>query len=100
MNWLSKLDSLLVTLRAEAYAHWEVAAILGMCSAILCCILAWKAQGKRREMRVKMRIFRYCHNCPYADLSTETCSIEADRLDRCGLIDRQAGMNFSVTKLD
>jgi len=98
MNWLAKLDGMVATIKDMAVNHWQVATALGLMVAVVAVIIAAVDPDRKVEMRKKIRIFRYCHNCPYADLYTETCSIEADNLERCGVIDRKAGMSFTVTK--
>lgn len=98
MNWLSKIDDLIVTMKDAAISHWEVATVLGMSLVVVCAVIAALDPDRRAAMRSKMRIFRYCHNCPYVDLPTETCSIDGTDNERCGLIDTQAGMSFTVTK--
>ena len=45
-----------------------------------------------------IRIARYCHDCPYADLPTLGCSINATADEKCGLIYRTAGLTFEVKK--
>ena len=98
MNLLSKIDSVLPTIEAEVTAHWSAAAVVGVAMVVICAVLALKVPAIRHAMRVKMRPFRYCHDCIHNDLLTETCDINADRNERCGVIDTQAGMDFTVTK--
>lgn len=100
MNWMGKLESLVLTLKEEAFAHWEVAALLALMSAVGCAIVAVKNVDKRDAMRSKMRIFRYCHNCQWVDMQTETCAIDAANNEKCALIDKTSQNSFTVTKND
>lgn len=45
-----------------------------------------------------IRIARYCHDCHYVDLPSQECAIGAKYDEKCGLIDKTAGMTFTVTK--
>jgi hypothetical protein len=98
MNWMTKIDGLLPVFKTAAESYWVVGAVLGVCMVIICGVIAIKDQSLRQFMRSKMRQFRYCHDCKFNDSLTETCSINAGLRERCGVIDRQAGMDFTVTK--
>lgn len=98
MNWFSKIDSMIPMIKSAAVNYWAVAVVVGMCFALMSAVIAVKNPVLRSYMRSKTRQFRYCHNCKFNDLQTETCAIKADRNEKCGVIDQQAGMDFTVTK--
>lgn len=98
LNWLNKLQSVLDELTAAASQFWEIGAIVAMFGAICAIIIAMKVPSKREAMKSKARLLRYCHNCPHSDLFTETCKINADFGEKCGLIDETAGFSFTVTR--
>ena len=98
MSWMSKFDALIPSLKESALAHWDVAAVFGVVAMILAYIIAVRHPERRLEMRGKMRQFRYCHDCKWNDSVSEECAINADRNERCGLIDTQAGLDYDVTQ--
>lgn len=98
MNWIGKLESMFVAMRDMSYQHWEIGFILAIFCAAAAVVISLKVPSKSAEMRAKARIMRYCHDCPYVDMQTETCSIQAAAEQKCGLIDKTAGMKFNVTK--
>lgn len=100
MSWLGKMESMITTFRDAASAHWELYYIFPMLIAVSCVIMAMKAPALNESMRRRARTMRYCHDCPFADTHTETCSIQADDDEKCGLIDKTAGMTFEVTKVE
>lgn len=98
MNWLPKFDALMDTTRAVAANHWEVGVFIALAGVLFALVNGLKDGEKEDAMRKKARILRYCHDCPFADNYTETCTIKADSGEKCGLIDGTAGMKFDVVK--
>lgn len=100
MSWIGKMESMIFTVRDAAASHWELYYIFPMMIAIAAIMLATKIPSLNETMRRKARIMRYCHDCPFVDMHSETCSIQADAGEKCGLIDKTAGMTFEVTKVE
>lgn len=96
MNWLNKMDDIYNLIRTQAGAYWEIAFAAGVVLSAFALFAIAKDPLRAAEMRRKSRILRYCHDCPYSDLLTETCSIGADMEEKCGLIDKTAGIGWEI----
>lgn len=94
------MESMILTVREAAVAHWELYYVFSMLLAVVAVMMAMKVPALNELMRRKARIMRYCHDCPFVDMHTESCSIQADAGEKCGLIDKTAGMTFNVTKVE
>lgn len=90
------MDSMIGSFRDAAAAHWELYYIFPMLIAVTAIMIAIKIPALSETMKRKARIMRYCHDCPWADNFTETCTIEADNGEKCGLIDSTAGIEFEI----
>ena len=96
LNWMTKLDATFGLIKESATAHWEIAATVAVIASALALLVAIKNPDKSDALRKKARILRYCHNCQFSDLFTETCSINADQEEKCGLIDQTAGFEWTI----
>ncbi len=94
------MESLTSAIREAAVAHADLYYIFPMMIAVAAIMVAVKVPALNETMRRKARIMRYCHDCPFADNFTETCTINADAGEKCGLIDQTAGINFKTPELD
>lgn len=99
-NFIGKIPALMEEAAAIAHANWEICAIIGLLAATFSIILSAKDEDKREHFRKKARQFRYCHDCPFNDDFTETCTINADVNEKCGLIDKTAGKRFTVKEAE
>lgn len=92
--------------RIEAWASYvremmvttpEVMALVIVGFAIMGAILIRFRPEQAARFREWVRIGRYCHSCPFIK-DDDGCSVGAKYNERCGLIDKTAGMSFTVTK--
>ncbi len=95
-NWLAKADDVVALAKEQAVLHWEIAAAFALVGAAIAIIIAAKRPSLSDSARSKARILRYCHNCTYADLTTETCAIDATSSEKCALIDSTAGIEWTI----
>lgn len=99
MSWLGKMEGLTSSIREAAASHADLYYIFPMMIAVAAIMLASKVPALSGVMRRKARIMRYCHDCPFADNFTETCTINADAGEKCGLIDQTAGIKFKAPEV-
>ena len=98
MNWLNKMDEVYNLIRTQAAAYWDIAFAVAVVMSAFALFAIAKDPSQSTKMRRKSRLLRYCHDCPFSDSFTETCTIAADKEEKCGLIDQTAGMKFDVVK--
>lgn len=96
---IGKLDAWVLYLRELMYANAEVYLIVLLMFAILGAVLMRFIPDQSERFKGWVRMARYCHSCPHADLYSESCAIDAKSGEKCGLIDMTAGMKFEVTKV-
>lgn len=95
---IGKLDTFWASLRDLYPANSEMAMVMSAAVALIALVAALKFPGDSAAHKNRARIARFCLNCPYFDGPTETCAMGAMADDKCGLVDRRAGMTFTVTK--
>jgi hypothetical protein len=95
---IGKLELWWATLRDLIGAHPELLGVALAMFAVAGFVLIRVFPGKSDLFASWIRISRYCHSCPHIDLLTEDCAIGAKFGEKCGLIDKTAGMAFTVTK--
>lgn len=95
---IGKLDSFWGVLRDLYPGNPEMAAIMSAAVALIALVAALRDPDKSDEHKNRFRIARFCLNCPHFDAQGETCAMDAKARDMCGLIDKRAGMTFTVTK--
>lgn len=95
---IGKLDSFWASLRDLYPGNPEVAAIMSAAVALIALVAALRDPDRSEDHKNRVRISRFCLNCPHFDSPTEECAMGAKSGDMCGLIDKRTGMTFTTTK--
>lgn len=95
---IGKLDAFWGALRDLYPGNPEVAGIMSAAVALIALVAALRDPDRSEQHKNRVRIARFCLNCPHFDGQGETCAMDAISGDMCGLIDKRTGMTFTVTK--
>lgn len=95
---MGKFEAWWITLRNLVGANPELIAVVAAMFTVIALIMMKFIPAMADTFRGWVRISRYCHSCPHFDSVSEECALGAKSGEKCGLIDKTAGMSFTVTK--